>query len=1122
MELKEEKDLLEIKQKIPDFFTSEKECKEAYLKEIKTQTNPRYPLFKQTYFTAGDVDQFFSNKNPTNGINPIPDEDFLSNVWKDHSVGENISWTSYTNINSEDVDNTFRYMFEKFKKGVFIKIKNNRLETFLPFSKFNYTNEWGNKIKVDPKYKMSLEDFLLYVSRLQDQKYETMTKDKINRFTNKWYANNCLLRYEFPLSENDRGLSNFKDMLNELCHTHVVPDIELFLNKRDFPLIKRDFTEPYEHIFDTEKQKLLSHRYEKYCPILSMVTTDRNADIPIPTAEDWARVSYDEGKYFISSTNGSCKSFKQNFNHVWETKKDIAVFRGGSTGCGTTIENNPRLRLAYMGSTENGKKYIDAGLTSWNLRPRKTMGNPFLQTIEKRSLPFWKEETDGLVNFMTPDEQSNYKYIINVDGHVSAFRLSLEMSMGSVILLVESKYRMWFHRYLEEGKHYVSVKSDLSDLYEKIEWCRHNDKKCKEIAKNALEFYNTYLTKKGILDFLQKLFFSIKKVTGTYFYNTLSVNKVIASMQLKSIEESQKMFYDPDYNPDRDLDEYKYLSFPFQNRNIYAMDALQSFIRQQNGLEMQHFESLVVHQTKNTIISKLSSSLVKNIIFSQKESILVNETINEAFIGFEINKLLYHIPNFKYTFYYSNKRDKEKREKKSILLSEHIEGVTLQEYIKNGCTLDELCNVFIILCMTLSVAQEKIGFVHYDLYPWNIIMLKVKRQRYTYQFKEYIFNVETDIIPVIVDYGKSHIIKENIHYGTIEPFKTSTIQDCFCLIVSSIFEYTQKNANYHKYENLFKTVLYISNYFSNTEFQKKEIKTQYELSQFIYEHKKYNEMIYKDKCDLEKKDPVHLLFYLLEGYEQKILNFTINVEQVDYPNKNPYLHLFQSPLFYYNLITKRDSFNDILSYLKDIKEKFIETKDKANDVLIFTDVCNHFQLAVNGVSIFIHQYISNTSENKILKDECEGISKLLYETYKDDIVKKNNDLRIGYINTNENFNLAKYSQITFSIPEKILSIMQSYFNSPEKNTNLISLRDMFMFNIFYDLPFKIPNEIAFSKKYIKLVNIQSLVLMNYNANIKTLKVIGKKIYKNMKKELSEITNVPAKTILSIKNILDMC
>lgn len=100
--------------------------------------------------------------------------------------------------------------------------------------------------------------------------------------------------------------------------------------------------------------------------------------------------------------------------------------------------------------------------------------------------------------------------------------------------------------------------------------------------------------------------------------------------------------------------------------------------------------------------------------------------------------------------------------------------------------------------------------------------------------------------------------------------------------------------------------------------------------------------------------------------------------------------------------------------------------------------------------------------------------------------------------------------------------MQSYFNSPEKNTNLISLRDMFMFNIFYDLPFKIPNEIAFSKKYIKLVNIQSLVLMNYNANIKTLKVIGKKIYKNMKKELSEITNVPAKTILSIKNILDMC
>ena len=1094
-----------------NFFMSEKECKESF---IKTQTNPRYPSFRQIHFTAGDIEQFFSNKNPTNGSNPNPEIDFKDNIWKDFSVGENITWQSYNNITTEDVDNTFRYLFEKFKKAVFIKIKDNKLDVFLPFSKFNYKNEWGNRIKVDPKYKMDIVDFLLYVGRKQDPKYESITKDKINLYTGNWYANNCLLRYEFPLSENDRGLSNFKDMLIELCATRVVPDIEIFLNKRDFPLIKKDFTEPYENIFDSEKQKLVSHRYEKYCPILSMVTTDRNADIPIPTAEDWARVSHQEdGKLFISSTNGSCKSYRNSFETSWEKKKNVAVFRGGSTGCGTTVLSNPRLKLAYMGSTPEGKKYIDAGITSWNLRPRKIMGNPYLQTIEKETLPFWNKESDGLVNFMTPEEQSTYKYIINVDGHVSAFRLSLEMSMGSVVLLVESKYRMWFKRYMEEGKHYISIKSDLSDLYEKIDWCRKNDDKCKIIAQNAMEFYNTYLTKKGVLDFMQKLFFSIKKSTGTYFYNTLKVNDVISNIQAKYIKKIQNMYYDPNYDPDRDLDDYKYLTYPFKNRNIYAMDGLQSFIREKKGLDRAYFDSIVVHQTRNTTITKLTKipqyENELNMQFSYKESLLTDETINEGFIGFELNKLLYHIPNFKYTFYYGGK-------KQTTLLSEHIDGITLQDYIKHGCTLEELSSIFVILCMTLAVAQEKLGFVHYDLYPWNILIIKTKKQKYMYQFKEYVFNIETDIVPIIIDYGKSHIIKDEIHYGTIEPFKTSTIQDCFSMIVSSLFEYTQKNASQNK--QTLDQLLYIANYFSGTEFQKKEIKSQFELSQFLYEHKKYNEMIYRDKCDLEKKDPVSLLFHLLESD----INFTINIEQFQYPEKNVYLHMHQSPLFYYDLITQRDPSQDILNYLNDLKKTFLETKDEASNVLIFTDICNNIQLAVSGTVLFINHNSHNISLSKELLAECELLSKLLNDTYQTDISKKRTVLSLGYINTNETFHLAKYTTNSFSIPEKILSIMQSYFNTSMKNINLLSLREMFIFNIFYDLPFKIPREIEFSKKYIKLVNIQPIVLSNYNANVKTLKKLGKKIYRNMLEEIEKVPNPPKKILLSIQNILDLC
>ena len=34
-------------------------------------------------------------------------------------------------------------------------------------------------------------------------------------------------------------------------------------------------------------------------------------------------------------------------------------------------------------------------------------------------------------------------------------------------------------------------------------WCRDNDEKCQQIAKNAQELYRTYVSREGILDYMQ-------------------------------------------------------------------------------------------------------------------------------------------------------------------------------------------------------------------------------------------------------------------------------------------------------------------------------------------------------------------------------------------------------------------------------------------------------------------------------------------------------------------------------------------------------------------------------------------------------------------------------------------
>ena len=62
-------------QKVPDFFVSKSDTKPV-------NTNPRYPNFFQTHFTAGDIDQFETYRDTTNGSDPSHTISLAGNVWK--------------------------------------------------------------------------------------------------------------------------------------------------------------------------------------------------------------------------------------------------------------------------------------------------------------------------------------------------------------------------------------------------------------------------------------------------------------------------------------------------------------------------------------------------------------------------------------------------------------------------------------------------------------------------------------------------------------------------------------------------------------------------------------------------------------------------------------------------------------------------------------------------------------------------------------------------------------------------------------------------------------------------------------------------------------------------------
>lgn len=129
-------------------------------------------------------------------------------------------------------------------------------------------------------------------------------------------------------------------------------------------------------------------------------------------------------------------------------------------------------------------------------------------------------------------EQGKFKYILYIDGHCAANRYSFLMRLGSVIFKVESicvPSEMWYFPLLKpyvgnvennlevevDGADHIPIKPDLSDLREKIIWCRQNDSKCKQIALNAKSRWERCLSKKPLLDYLQVM---LVKIAANYKY----------------------------------------------------------------------------------------------------------------------------------------------------------------------------------------------------------------------------------------------------------------------------------------------------------------------------------------------------------------------------------------------------------------------------------------------------------------------------------------------------------------------------------------------------------------------------------------------------------------------------
>lgn len=705
-------------------------------------TNPRYKRFNQIYFTAGDFEQFVTHRLRDASPTGVSRRSTVSRL--ELSADETLSDLSpqYQEHESSTVEDTFAYIFHKFKKGIYVKIRNNQLHTFLPFSKAAFENEWADLIRVGPEYDGSIKKFFdAHYAMCSSLRKAPTRREQVHFNPSKWYANNCLLRYEYPINEEGNNLPQLKAMFLELCESRVVPDVEFFLNKRDFPLLARDGTEAYFHIFG-RNVPLRSLRFPKHTPILGMCTSDKYADIACPTHEDWARVKSQEGVLYPYKY----ADYSAELNTTWANKHARAVFRGSNTGCGYDASTNGRLKLASMRSD-----VLDVGITNFNMRVRKHCDSPFLQIPNPTGV--------ALVDRLTPVEQSNFKFIINIDGHVSAFRLSLELGMGSCILLVDSDWKMWFSDKLKRGVHYVPVKRDLSNLQQQVDWCLAHDSECEQIAQNALRFYQTHLSKHAILNHLQSRMYQLRAYCAPS--NAPSPDPVItlSEQQRSSLVEEQPT-------------DYRLTGlFPPSPRRYGALRGLQSFIergiRPTDAITLAGVEVRQLFKSKTTTVTLHQLGAAYFVAKTTTDFSKRIEFIHEAFIGKAvINELSMLCPHFAFTFNY---REEPHYPHETTVLQEYVNGPTLQTFIRKGFASFKIyLEILLQVLCALRIGQDACVFQHLDLKPWNVMVRVLPEPVVTlYRLRPWrgaastLYKIKTRFIPVLIDFGKSSVMAEN-------------------------------------------------------------------------------------------------------------------------------------------------------------------------------------------------------------------------------------------------------------------------------------------------------------------------------------------------------------------------
>lgn len=294
--------------------------------------------------------------------------------------------------------------------------------------------------------------------------YDKVRKALLDQFTTARPSSLAICQYVVKANQVYRkcfgqhvGFKMFMDsLLLSMTRKMFLPDFEVFVNLGDWPVMKKGG----------------QSRTSGPKPVFSWCGSDDSYDIVMPTYDITESTIDNMDRVTLDMLSVQKKRLS------WDEKEDKAFWRG---------RDARRERLQLVDIARNHPELINASLTNFF---------------------FFREEEQkyGKAPYISFFKFFDYKYLINVDGTVAAYRLPYLLAGDSLLLKQDSPFYEHFYKKMIANEHYLPFKRDLSNLVEQIKWAKENEEMVLRMIRSANEFVNDNLMPRNIYCYNALLF----------------------------------------------------------------------------------------------------------------------------------------------------------------------------------------------------------------------------------------------------------------------------------------------------------------------------------------------------------------------------------------------------------------------------------------------------------------------------------------------------------------------------------------------------------------------------------------------------------------------------------------